>query len=271
MERLATRQTVAALLAQALQAHGLQMRGGFAVQPDEGLGAVPDGRPVASLWMVGVVGSAFWPTFVASSFYRDGLPDPLDRWSQSIGDALAQRLGGRALYPFDGPPYHPFQQWADRAEELQPSRMLLRIHPQFGLWHAYRFALALPQALEVQDVAHGAKAPSVNTSKLPGACGPLPSTPPTGQGVSAPRFETGLCATCSGQPCLSACPVGAYSTAGFDLASCATHLHTEAGQPCMQAGCLARRACPVGAEHRYRPDHAAFHMRAFAAGRGHAG
>jgi hypothetical protein len=147
--------------------------------------------------------------------------------------------------------------------------MLLRIHPQFGLWHAYRFALALPQALEVQDVAHIQT--SANSSKPPGACGSLPGTPPTAQGVSAPQFETGLCATCSGQPCLSACPVGAYSTAGFDLAACATHLHTEAGQPCMQAGCLARRACPVGAEHRYRPEHAAFHMRAFAAGRGHAG
>jgi hypothetical protein len=240
----------AAPLAQALQAHGLQLRGGFTVQPDEGFGAVPDGRPVASLWMVGVVGSAFWPTFVASSFYRDGLPDPLDRWSQSIGNALAQRLGGRALYPSDGPPYHPFQHWADRAEALQPSRMLLRIHPQFGLWHAYRFALALSQAFEAHEGTHGA--------------------PPAAQGVNAPPFETGLCATCSGQPCLGACPVGAYSTAGFDLASCATHLHTEAGQPCMQAGCLARRACPVGAEHRYRPDHAAFHMRAFATGRGRA-
>lgn len=240
MRPLATRQSVFSLLADALQAHGLLVRGGFGVQAGEGFDVVPDGRPVASVWMVGVVGSAFWPTFVASSFYRDGAPDPLDRWSRSIGDALAQHLGGRALYPFDGPPYHPFQQWADRAEALQPSKMLLRIHPQYGLWHAYRFALALPQAFEA----------------------------PPGQRPSAPALETGLCATCSGQPCLSACPVGAYSSAGFNLSACASHLHSEAGTPCMQTGCLARRACPVGAGHRYQPEHAAFHMRAFADGHG---
>ena len=263
MRPSATRQSVFSLLADALQAHGLLVRGGFAVQPGEGLGAVPDGRPVASVWMVGVVGSAFWPTFVASSFYRDGAPDPLDRWSRSIGDALAQHLGGRALYPFDGPPYHPFQQWADRAEALQPSKMLLRIHPQYGLWHAYRFALALPQAFEAQDGWHGAGA-ATNTS----SSASRPSRSPPGQGVGAPVLAAGLCATCSGQPCLSACPVGAYSSAGFNLRACATHLHSEAGTPCMQTGCLARRACPVGAGHRYQPEHAAFHMRAFAAGHG---
>jgi hypothetical protein len=32
----------------------------------------------------------------------------------------------------------------------------------------------------------------------------------------------------------------------------------------MQSGCLARQACPVGVEYRYEPEHAAFHMQAFA-------
>jgi hypothetical protein len=222
-------------LAGALQPHGLQLRGGFAAQSSDCLAPLADGQAVASVWMVGGVGSAFWPHFKASNFYADGLPDPLDRWSQSIGDALAQRLGGRALYPSDGPPYHPFQQWADRAGPLQPSVMMLRIHPEFGLWHAYRFALALPHAFEAPTSA-----------------------------TATTLASSGLCASCDGQPCLGACPVSAYSATGFDLGACATHLHCGAAHDCMQSGCLARRACPVGPQFRYEAEHAAFHMRAFA-------
>ena len=34
---------------------------------------------------------------------------------------LAQNLGAVALYPFGGPPYWPFQQWAQRCEPVHPS------------------------------------------------------------------------------------------------------------------------------------------------------
>jgi hypothetical protein len=219
-------------LTAAVAAHGLSLRGGFTPVSTDGLAHLPDGQPVAVVWMVGVVGSAFWPHFKASHFFSDGRPDPLDRWSRAIGEALATQFGGRALFPFDGPPYHPFQRWADRAEPTQPSRMMLRIHPQHGLWHAYRFALALPVA----------QAHSI----------PWPTETPD------------LCATCSDQPCLLACPVGAYTGESFLLESCARHLYSGDGVDCMQGGCLARRACPVAPEKRYSQEHAAFHMQAFA-------
>jgi hypothetical protein len=220
----------------ALSPHGLHLRGGFAPIASDGLQALPDGQPVAGVWMVGVVGSAFWPHFKASSFYGDGQPDPLDRWSRAIGEELAAHFGGLALFPFDGPPYHPFQRWADRSEATQPSRMLLRIHPDYGLWHAYRFALALPLAPAVRPA--------------------LAATP------------SNLCATCSGQPCLQACPVGAYTGVAFLLDACASHLHSGQGGDCMQGGCLARRACPVAQPLQYTPEHAAFHMQAFARSHG---
>jgi hypothetical protein len=57
--------------------------------------------------------------------------------------------------------------------------------------------------------------------------------------------------------------VGAFSADGYDVAACAAHLKSAAGADCMTGGCLARRACPVGAEHRHAPDQAAFTMRAF--------
>ncbi len=230
-------------LALALAAHGLLLRGAWQPEASDTLPALPDGHAPGAVWMVGVVGSDFWPHFTASPYYQDGQSDPLDRWSHSIGEAMAERFGGIALYPFEGPPYFPFQRWADRAEPTQASAMLLRIHPEHGLWHAYRFALALPQGA----------APSTRTAGIPAT-----------QPAAAPGPWGDLCSRCSGQPCLQACPVGAYTGTTFALQSCANHLHGNSGGSCMQLGCLARRACPVGAEQRYAPAHAAFHMQAFA-------
>lgn len=220
-------------LVSALSAHGLSLRGSFAPVAADGLRPLPDGQPAASVWMVGVIGSAFWPHFKASTQYNDGQPDPLDRWSRALGEELAARLGGIALFPFDGPPYWPFQRWADRCDATQPSRMMLRIHPDHGLWHAYRFALALPLA----------------PARAAALANPAPD----------------LCASCNGQPCLEACPVGAYTGETFLLDACASHLHSGRGDDCMQSGCLARRACPVAQPLHYTPEHAAFHMQAFAA------
>ena len=132
---------------QVLAERGLHLRGGWLPDPDvDRLPLLPGGGSAGVVWMVGVVGSEHWSNFSASPFFTDGLPDPLDRWSQAIGDELAARWGGRALYPFTGPPYWPFQQWATRSEPLQNSPLMLRIHPSYGLWHAYRFALVLPDA-----------------------------------------------------------------------------------------------------------------------------
>jgi hypothetical protein len=233
-------------LVQALAAHGLRLRGHWTPTPADPLPCLPGGQAAGAVWMVGVVGSAFWPHFKASPFFSDGLSDPLDRWSRAIGEELASRFGGIALYPFDGPPYHPFQRWADRAEATQTSAMLLRIHPEYGLWHAYRFALALP-------------GPAGPAAKLPTTSGAAVPHRPNGQGALGD-----LCTRCSGQPCLQACPVQAYTGTTFVLQACASHLHSGQGADCLQSGCLARRACPVGTGQRYTPEHAAFHMRAFA-------
>lgn len=226
-------------IGQALAEHGLFLRGGW--QPDPALDRLPllpGGQSAGVVWLVGVVGAAHWASFSASSFFADGLPDPLDRWSRAVGDALAARWGGLALYPFTGPPYWPFQQWASRAEPLQNSPLMLRIDPVYGLWHAYRFALALPGSPPVSLAAPAAP-------------------PPSGLGS--------LCLQCDGQPCLQACPVSAFDGTSYRVDACLGWLQQPGGEPCMQQGCLARRACPVGAAYRYPAEVAAFHMTAFAA------
>ena len=68
---------------------------------------------------------------------------------------------------------------------------------------------------------------------------------------------------CDGKPCLSACPVQAFSGQSFAVDACRSHLRGPLGAQCVQGGCLARNACPEGADYRYQSAHAAFHMQAF--------
>lgn len=67
-----------------------------------------------------------------------------------------------------------------------------------------------------------------------------------------PKFEP--CSGCA-QPCVRACPVGVFDgRGGIDLETCANHRHPGN----CATGCDARRACPVGSEHRYGFDEERF-------------
>ncbi len=221
-----------ARLRAALDPHGLRVRGAFVPGPGDDVPPVRDGVAAAALLLVGNVGSSMWESFSRSQEYHDAAPEPLDRWSHRIGADIAQRLDALVLFPFGGPPHHPFQRWAARAGPLHPSPLGLLIDPRHGLWHAYRFALAMAQPPSRLDIPAAVASP---------------------------------CLGCAGRPCLRACPVDAFRVGGFRADPCVTHLSQARGSECMNHGCLARRACPVGAPDRYRPDHARFHMAAFVA------
>lgn len=216
-------------LATALAAHGLRPRGGFVFSADEAAPDGPSGRPARSVVLVGHAGGEMWPHFAGwRTRQPDDLRDPLDTWSKQAIGAVAERFSARAVFPSDRP-YLPFQQWAIRAEGLQPSPLGILIHPQYGLWHAFRAALLFTDIM------------------------PLP-----------PVEETiHPCAACAQKPCLNACPVDAFSDGAFAVEHCRAHLRSEAGSPCMTEGCLARNACPVGAQWRYTGEQQAFHQKAF--------
>jgi hypothetical protein len=216
------------------EAAGLRVRGAFHPVPEDGVPGLPDGTAAGTVLMLGFVGSDGFARFQASPEAADGLPHPLDRWSRRVVGALAQRFGAMPLFPFEGPPWFPFQRWAARAEPVHPSPIGTLIHPDWGLWHSWRGAIALRERLE------------------------LP--PPDERGSP--------CLSCPGKPCLDTCPVNAFSPTGFDIAACVAHLSGPAGVPCMTNGCLARRACPVGSRHAQAPAHAAFTMAAFLATHG---
>ena len=213
----------------AIAETGLVPRGALRLDESERRGALAGVRTIV---LAGMVGCEGWGAFAASPETRDGLADPLDRFSRRVIGALAQALGGAALFPFGGPPWLPFQQWARRAEPVHASPLGLLIHPRYGLWHSYRGALGFSEALAIPE----------------------------------PEADPSPCDSCLGRWCLNACPVGAFSPDAYDVAACAAHLCSAAGADCMGLGCRARRACPVGAEHAYGPDQASFLMRAFLRG-----
>lgn len=217
----------------AVAQHGLMCRGGFYPLADDGVPPLEDGKAAATLVLVGNAGAALWPCFQTSPEAADGLLDPMNRWTERIIGALSPALGAAAVFPFGGPPYHPFQRWARRAEPVAASPLGVLIHPQHGLWHAYRAALLFAEVI-----------------KLP------------------PREEAPTpCDSCPDKPCMSACPVGAFGDTGYDVPACAGHLSAPQGAACLDDGCLARHACPVGKNALYPAGQAGFHMRAFLAAR----
>ncbi len=214
---------------------GLIRLGAFHPAPGDGVPGPAGDRPqTASLILAGNAGPAMWRVF-AGQRRREDDPDPLDRWSRRTLTRIAAKLSRdhglpvRALFPFDGPPYLPFQRWAQKSGAVHPSPFGPMIHNQYGLWHAYRGALVIGAALDLT--------PAI----------PAPSP----------------CDDCARKPCLSACPVGAFGAAGYDVPACVGHLASGRGEDCFRLGCLARAACPVGVGYAYGEDQARFHLNMF--------
>ena len=210
-----------AFLGEILSGYGLMPRGGFHPTDADEVPETP-----GTLILVGNAGPAMWEAFSQMPFT---LPNALDHWSKCAIDAVAQVVGATALYPFGGPPFLPFQRWAQKAEPVHSSPVGMLIHPEYGLWHAYRGALAFDGVIE----------------------------------LPAREEHPSPCESCTDRPCLSSCPGGAFDGKAYDVPACARHLRTAEGADCMTEGCRARRQCPVGVEYAYGSNQAAFHMQAF--------
>jgi hypothetical protein len=210
-------------------AAGLSVLGRVAALPEDALPPLPDGRPIGVLLLLGWRGAENWSTFAASAEMRDGRPDPLDRWSKRVIGGIAADLGLVALHPFEGPPWWPFQRWAMRTGHVSASPIGLGLDSEVGLWHAHRGALGLPK---------GVFLPAVESRPSP-------------------------CESCRERPCLSTCPVEAFTASGHVVERCRAHLLAPEGRLCREEGCRARLACPIGREHRYAAPQIRFLMAAF--------
>jgi epoxyqueuosine reductase len=198
----------------------LEVLGGFAVA--EGEEGFPAGT--RTLLLLGPTEPGFWAHLQAQPEW--GSPDPVDRWSRRVIGRIACDLGAKAVFPFGGPPYHPFYRWALRTGRVWDSPVRLLVHSGQGLMVSFRGALALKEAVDV----------------------PPPTVKP--------------CEGCSA-PCLTACPVGALTVKGYDVPACHDFLDRPEGAECLTGGCLVRRACPVSQTYARMPEQSAYHMGQF--------
>jgi epoxyqueuosine reductase len=203
-----------------LEAERLEVLGGFAVADGE------EGFPAGTrtLLLLGPKEPGFWAHLQTQPEWAG--PDPVDRWSRRVIGRIACDLGAKAQFPFGGPPYHPFYQWALRTGRVWDSPVRLLVHSGQGLMVSFRGALALKEAMEVPP-------PAVK-----------------------------LCDGCAA-PCLTACPAGALTGAGYDVPACHAWLDRAEGAECLSGGCLVRRACPVSQSYARLPEQSAYHMRQF--------
>lgn len=191
-----------------LSENGLRVSGVLTPEPADGLA-----ERFKTLVLISPSEPAFWDMFSASSEALDGAPDPVDRWSRRVIGSLACDLGGKAYFPFGGPPHRPFYSWALRSGSVAASPVSLLVDGTAGLFVSFRGALALPDDVETS----------------------LPPPP---------------CNTCIDRPCTTACPASALNQDGYNVPACHRWLDTPNGETCLAGGCLVRRACPVGAANR---------------------
>jgi hypothetical protein len=147
---------------------------------------------------------------------------PVNAYTASIAGNILDELGaqgcrGRAVYPDDRRSLN-FLQLAESAGFGTVSPVIgLLLHPDFGPWVSLRAALLL----------QGEPFGSLDDRSLGDSFSP--------------------CVDCA-KPCVQACPVGVHDgRGGADLRACASHRHHGN----CEGGCDVRRACPVGAQHRY--------------------
>ncbi|MBL4756103.1 MAG: hypothetical protein JKY32_00235 [Rhizobiales bacterium] len=178
-----------------------------------------------SLLLLGNAGADMWQRF---SDEADHHGQSLDHWCRATIGSIADNFQARAFYPFEKP-HLPFQRWAVQSGSFFKSPLGLTIHPEYGLWHGFRGALLFANGYDISSVE--------------------PQVSP--------------CRSCVDRPCLTSCPVNAFSGEEYDVPACVEHLKTRDTTNCLQSACAARRGCPIGKDYTYAKSQATFHMASF--------
>ena len=185
--------------------------------PAKVLATLGDTDGYRQLILLGHGGRALWECVKASGMLSE---HPIDDYCvRAVTRWFADFLPGRhyrILYPGEQPV--GLQQLGKLAGWHQPSPFMVGIDAEWGTWFAYRAAIL------------------ADTDFLP----------------FSPVERSNPCLACPGQPCLTACPAGALAGGSFAFELCRSYRLSESSA--CATTCVAREACPVGAEHRYDKD-----------------
>ncbi len=182
-------------------------------------------RAWQSLVLLAQAGRTLWDREVATA---TALDDPFDETvSRLVADWMATTHPEHrfeVVYP--GEALVPLGRLAERVGWGSTSPLGLTMHPTFGPWVAHRIAFVTTLALQ-----------------------------------TSPQSPQHACADCATTPCIDACPASAVTLDEMlDLEACGWHRISD-GSSC--AGqCLARNACPTGAEYRYGDEQMSHHYHA---------
>lgn len=165
------------------------------------------------LILLGHAGRQLWDCVQAA-----GLPGehPIDDYCrQTVARFFSEHLPDRPYrLPYPGDTPVGLQALGTLAGWHHPSPFMIGVDRHWGSWFAYRAViLCATDFAPTATINHGSP-----------------------------------CIDCREQPCIASCPAGAAGNR-FDLPACADE-RLRPGSDCAY-GCLARNACPVGAEHRY--------------------
>jgi len=172
----------------------------------------------ASLILIGHGGNRMWR---ALGEHGMAAVDPVDEYSTACAVRFVQEYLDDCpysiLYPGNIP--IPLQQLGTLAGWHHSSPLGVGVNGAWGPWFGYRAALLVQPEL------------------------PVTTDPP------APS----PCEKCVSKPCISVCPASALVADGPpDVGACTGH-RLGRGSSCALR-CLARLACPVGAQHRYSDE-----------------
>ncbi|WP_428610143.1 hypothetical protein [Sedimenticola sp.] len=215
----------------ALRHKGLNLFAVMSVRrlPDQAIESLTRLNPLLSddsrIILIGHGGKTLWERLSAEA--QPG-PDPIDHYSGEAALRFSQEVlppgTYQLLYPGDSP--ISLQRLGTIAGWHNPSPLGIGIHPQWGLWYAYRAVI-------------------LTNEPLPEILQPTPPSP---------------CAACHEKPCLSVCPAGALAEDKMiDRERCA-HYRLGSDSRCGDR-CVARWSCPVSTDQRYTLEQVQYHYR----------
>lgn len=184
--------------------------------------AVDDYEAFTQLLLLGHGGQVLWDAVKSSGISS---ANPIDDFTkQTIKDFFRlqhPKAQFQILYP--GEPLIPLQQLGDLAGWHFQSPFMVGVNDVWGSWYAYRAVVIANTQFQPSEKAD---------------------------------FQSS-CKTCQDKPCLDACPSGAVSENGLDMAKC-TQYRKVSDSRCQDI-CHARVACPVGRSHQYKNEQIRYH------------